>query len=59
MAESLTENLVDLLAGMPNPNSGVNLKHKLGRGNSANYSDVHKRVQFALDQNQDNVSEMG
>jgi hypothetical protein len=66
MAESLTENLVDLLAGMSKENSipsgedtlGVNLKRKLGTGDSANYSDVHKRVQFALDQNQDDVSEM-
>ncbi len=66
MAESLTENSVDLLAGMPEENSipscedtsGVNLKCKLGRGNSAGYSDVHKRVQFALDQREDNVSEM-
>ncbi len=66
MAESLTENLVDLLAGMPKENSipsgedtsGVNLKCKLGRGDSANYSDVCTCVQFALDQNQDNVSEM-
>ncbi len=66
MAESLTENLVDLLAGMPKENSilsgedtsGVNLKHKLGRGDSADYSDVRKRIQFALDQNQDDVSEM-
>jgi hypothetical protein len=63
MAESLKENLVDLLAGMPKEisipsgedTSGENLKHKLGRGDSANYSDIHKRVQFALDQNQDNV----
>jgi hypothetical protein len=66
MAESLKENSVDLLAGMPKENSipsgedtsGVNLKYKLGRGDSADYSDVHKCVQFALDQNQDNVSEM-
>ena len=42
MAESLKENLVDLLAGMPKENSipsgedttGVNLKLKLSRGNS-------------------------
>ncbi len=66
MAESLKENLVDFLAGMPKENSipsgedtsGVNLKRKLGRGNSAGYSDVHKRVQFALDQREDDVSEM-
>jgi hypothetical protein len=66
MAESLTENSVDLLAGMPKENSipsdedttGVNRKRKLGRGNSAGYSDVHKRVQFALDQREDDDSEM-
>ena len=63
MAESLKESSVDLLAGMPKeisiPSgediSGENLKRKLGRGNSADYYDVHKCVQFALDQNQDNV----
>ena len=63
MAESLTENLVDLLAGMPKENSilsgedtsGVNLKRKLGRDDSADYADVHKHIQFALDQNQDAV----
>ncbi len=66
MAESLKENLVDLLAGMPKENSipsgedtsGVNLKCKLGKGNSANYCAVHKCVQFTLDQREDNVSEM-
>ncbi len=59
MAESLKENWVDLLAGMPKEisipsgedTSGENLKHELGRGDFANYSDVHKRIQFALDQN--------
>jgi hypothetical protein len=63
MAESLKENLVNLLAGMPKETSipsgedtsGENLKRKLGRGDSANYSDTHKRVQFALDQNLDDV----
>ena len=63
MIESLKENLVDLLAGMPKEisicseedTSGENLKHKLGRGDSDIYSDVHKCVQFALDQNQDDV----
>jgi hypothetical protein len=43
MAEPLTENLVDLLAGMSKENSipsgedtsGVNLKPKLGTGDSA------------------------
>jgi hypothetical protein len=63
MVESLKENLVDLLAGMPKEisipagedTSGENLKRKLGRGDSADYSDVRKRVQFALDQNQDDV----
>jgi hypothetical protein len=66
MAESLTENLVDLLAGMLKENSipsgedtsGVNLKCKLGRGNSADYSDVRKCIQFAFDQREDDVSEM-
>ncbi len=66
MAESLTENSVDLLAGMPKENSilsgedtsGVNLKRKLGRGDSANFSDVRKWVQFAFDQREDDVSEM-
>ncbi len=66
MAESLTENLIDLLAGMPEENSipsgedttGVNLKCKLGRGNSAGYSDVNKQVQFALDERGDDVSDM-
>jgi hypothetical protein len=66
MAESLKENSVDPLASMPKENSipsgedtlGVNLKCKLGRGNSTDYCAVHKRVQFALDQREDNVSEM-
>ncbi len=66
MAEPLTENLVDLLAGMPKENSilsgedtsGVNLKPKLGRGNSADYSDVRKRVQFTFDKREEDVSEM-
>ncbi len=66
MAESLTDNLVDLLAGMPEENSipsgedttGVNLKCKLGRDNSAGYSDVHKRVQLELDQREYDDSEM-
>ncbi len=56
----------DLLAGMPKENSilsgedtsGVNLKRKLGRGNSAYYSDVRKRVQFSFDQREDDVGEM-
>ncbi len=55
----------DLLAGMPKEisissgedTSGENLRRKLGRGDSADYSDVHKRIQFALDQNQDDVIE--
>jgi hypothetical protein len=62
MAESLKENLVDLLAGMPKEisipsgdTSGENLKQKLGRDDSADYCDVHKRIQFALDQKEDNV----
>jgi hypothetical protein len=66
MAESLKENSVDLLVGMPKEisipsgedTSGVNLKCKLSRGNSADYCVVHKRIQFALDQREDNVSEM-
>jgi hypothetical protein len=45
MAESLKENSVDLLAGMPKENSilsgedtsGENLKCKLDRGDSADY----------------------
>jgi hypothetical protein len=63
MTESLKENLVDLLAGMPKEifipsgedTSGENLKRKLGRDDSADYADVHKHIQFALDQNQDAV----
>ena len=63
MAESLKENSVDLLAGMPKEisipsgedTSGENLKCKLRRGNSTDYSDAHKCLQFALDQNQDDV----
>jgi hypothetical protein len=66
MAESLKENLVDLLAGMPKENtipsgedtSGVNLKHNLGRGDSADNCVVHKHVQFPLNQREEDVSEM-
>jgi hypothetical protein len=66
MTESLKENLVDLLAGTPPKNSipsgedtsGENLKCKLNRGDSADYCVVHKRVQFALDQREDNVSDL-
>ena len=66
MVDSLTENPVDLLAGMPKENSipsgedttGVNLKRKLGTGNSAGYSDVGKRVQFDLNEREDDVSEL-
>ena len=70
MAESPKENLVDLVAGMPKENSilscedtsGENLKHKLDRGDSADYCIGHKRVQFltqpSLDQREDNVSDI-
>ena len=66
MVDSLTENPVDLLAGMHEENSipsgedttGVNLKRKLGRGNSAGYSDVRKRVQFELDEREHPDSDM-
>ena len=66
MAESLTENSIDLLAGMPEENSipsgedttWVNLKRTLGRGNSAGYSDVRKRVQFELDEREHPDSDM-
>lgn len=66
MVDSLTENPVDLLAGMHEENSipsgedttGVNLKRKLGTGNSAGYSDVGKRVQFDLNEREDDVSEL-
>jgi hypothetical protein len=68
MAESPKENLVDLVAGMPKENSilscedtsGENLKHKLDRGDSADYCIGHKRVQFltqpSLDQREDKMS---
>ena len=63
MAKSLTENSVDLLAGMPKETSipsgedtlGVNLKRKFGGGNSADYSDVRKRVQFTFNQIEDDM----
>jgi hypothetical protein len=70
MAESPKENLVDLLAGMPNKNSipsgentsGETLKPKLDSGNSTDYCIGQKHVQFvtqpSLDQREDNVSDL-